>query len=103
MEREDLALGSLVGILEEDFAVDTAGTNQGRVESLDLVGCHDHLDVAAIVEAIQLIEKFKHGTLDFALATGCGFVPLRTDSVDFVNENNRRGIFRGDLVLLDKR
>ncbi len=56
MQVEDLALGVLVWVLEEDFAVDAARSDQGGVERLDLVGGHDDLNVSPVVETIQLIE-----------------------------------------------
>lgn len=53
---------------ELDLAVNATGTDERRVERLDLVGRHDDLDVAAVVKAVKLVEKLEHGALDLALA-----------------------------------
>jgi hypothetical protein len=58
-----------VRVLEEDLSVDTTRTDQSRVESVDLVGSHDDLDVTAVVEAVQLVEQLQHSSLNFALSS----------------------------------
>ena len=97
VQREDLALGVLVRVLEQDLAVDTAGADERRVQGVDLVGGHDHLDVAAVVEAVELVEELEHGALDLALAAGGGLVALGADGVDFVDEDDGGGVLGGDL------
>jgi hypothetical protein len=101
VQSEDLALGDLIGVLEEDLAIDTAGTDQGGVERVDFVGGHDYLDVAAVVETVQLVEEFQHGSLDFALTAGGGFVTFGSYGVDFIDEDDRGGVFCGDLEELE--
>src|SRR4051812_24584736 len=97
MEGEDLALGDLIGVLEEDLTIDTTGTDEGGVESIDFVGSHDNLDISTIIETIQLIEEFQHSSLDFSLSTRCRLVTFRTNSIDFINEDNGWGILSGNL------
>ena len=97
MERKDLALGVLVGVLEQDLAVDTTRTYQGRVKRLDLVRGHDHLDVSAVVETIELVEELQHSPLHFTLATRGRFVALGANSVNFVDKDDRWGVFRSNL------
>jgi hypothetical protein len=43
-----------------------------------------HLDLRHGVEAIQLIEQLKHGTLDLTLATGVCVVALGADGIDLI-------------------
>jgi len=99
VQGEDLALGVLVGVLEQNLAVNAARADQRRVEGLDLVRCHDNLDVAAVVEAVQLVEELQHRPLDFAFAARGRLIALRANSIDLVNENNRGGVLSGDLSL----
>jgi hypothetical protein len=101
VQSKDLALGDLIGVLEEDLAIDTAGTDQGGVERVDFVGGHDYLDVAAVVETVQLVEEFQHGSLDFALTARGGFVTFGSYGVDFIDEDNGGGVFCGDLEELE--
>ena len=97
MQGEDLLLGVLVGGLEEDFAIDPSRADECRVESLDLVGRHDDFDVAAVVEAVELVEEFEQGALDLALTAAGGLVALGADGVDLVDEDNGRGVLGSDL------
>jgi hypothetical protein len=99
MKREDLALGMRIRILEQDLAVDTAGTDESGIEGFDLVGGHDDFDVAAVVEAVELVEELEHGALDFALAAGGAFVALCADGVDFVDEDNGWSVFSSNLQI----
>lgn len=69
MQCEDLALGVLVGILEKNFAIDTAGSNQRWIKGINFVGGHDDFDVSAIIETVQLVEEFQHCALNFLLAS----------------------------------
>lgn len=55
MECENLALGDLVGVLEEDFTVDTAGSDERWVKGINLIGGHDDFYVSAVVETVELV------------------------------------------------
>merc|ERR1712037_1004417 len=68
VDVEDPPLGLLVGQRELDLAVDAARADQRRVQALDPVRRHDHLDVPLRVEAVELVEELEHGALDLALA-----------------------------------
>jgi len=68
VQREDLLLGVLVRVLEQDFPIDTTGTDERWIQGFNLVRGHDDFDVASVVEAVELIEEFEHGSLDFSLA-----------------------------------
>ena len=48
---------------ELDFAVETSQTQQCRVQRAGSAGCHEHLDVAAAVEAIELGDDLEYGAL----------------------------------------
>jgi hypothetical protein len=69
VESEDLALGDLVGVLEEDLSVDTARSDEGWIKGVDLICSHDDFDVSSVIETIKLIEKLQHSSLDFALSS----------------------------------
>ena len=86
-----------IGVLEENLSVDTSGTNQRRIQGLDLVGGHDDLDVATIIETIQLVEKLQHGSLDFTFTSRRGLVTLGTDSINLVDKDDARGVLGSDL------
>ena len=100
MQGKDLALSMLIWVLEEDLSINTPGSDECWVESVDLVGCHDYFDVSAVVEAVELVEKFEHGSLNLTLASRSGFVALGTDGVDFIDEDYGRSVFGSDLYIV---
>lgn len=51
-----------------DLAVNATRSNKRRVKTVDAVSSHDHSHVFSVVEAIQLVEQFQHGSLHFFLA-----------------------------------
>mmetsp|Transcript_22528 Transcript_22528/g.72949 ORF Transcript_22528/g.72949 Transcript_22528/m.72949 type:complete len:408 (-) Transcript_22528:387-1610(-) len=103
VDLEDPSLGLLVRQWELDLPVDTPGTDHGRVQRIDAVGGHDDLDFAAVVETVELIQQFKHRTLNLLLTTARGVVPLGCHSIDFVDENDRRrGFLRKAEHLADQ-
>ena len=55
-----------IGIFKQDLAVDSTGSDQGWIQSVDLVGCHDDLDITSVVETIQLIQQLQHSSLNFS-------------------------------------
>lgn len=69
MEKEDLALGMLIWVLEEDLTIDSSGSDEGWIQSIYLVGGHNHFDISSVIETVQLIKKFQHGTLNFTFST----------------------------------
>jgi hypothetical protein len=87
MEGEDLLLGVFwrllvsryktryisraltIWVLEENLSINTTRSDQGWIQSLDLVSSHDDLDITTVIETIQLVKKFQHGSLNFSLTT----------------------------------
>lgn len=67
MNREDFVFGFEVGDWELYLPVDSAWSNESRVKGIDLVCSHDHLDFSVGIEAVKLIEKLEHSSLNFFL------------------------------------
>lgn len=51
-----------------------------------------HLDIAPLVKPIHLIEKLEKNTLDFSVCSGLRIETLCRNGVDFVDEDDRRGV-----------
>ena len=60
-----------------DFPVDPTGPDECRVQSVDAVSGHNHLHVAPVVEAVELVQQFQEGPLDLLFPAGCCVVPER--------------------------
>ena len=82
-------------------------SNQSRIERVYSIGCHDdlhqnckrsrtgrglessaHLDITAVVKAIQPRQELEHSALDFLFATTRGVVP---DSKGRKSEDGSKG------------
>ena len=87
-EDSHTGLGTRWG--ELDLAVDAPGPDECRVERLDFVGGHDDLDVAARVEAVELVDELQHRALYFIVSTSAVIETSSTNSVDFIEEDDAR-------------
>jgi len=93
VDLENARTCGLVGERELDFAVETPGTEKGRIEDVDSVcSCYD-LDPLVTTEPIKLIEQFQHRPLYFPVTAFLRIESLGTNSVQFVDENDGRGLF----------
>jgi hypothetical protein len=52
VDLEDFVFGFEVGDGELDLAVDSAGADEGGVETFDLVGCHDYFHFGVGIKSI---------------------------------------------------
>mmetsp|Transcript_2966 Transcript_2966/g.5482 ORF Transcript_2966/g.5482 Transcript_2966/m.5482 type:complete len:378 (-) Transcript_2966:7-1140(-) len=75
-----------IGIGKFNLAIDPSGTEQGGIQNVDAIRRHDDLDVLRGFKAVELIEQFQHGPLDFGIATA--IAARRSDGIDFVHEYN---------------
>lgn len=50
--------------------VNPARTNQRGVECIDLVGCHDNLNLRVCIETVKLVQQLQHSSLYLFLAPG---------------------------------
>ena len=48
---------------------------------------HNHLDVVIITKSIELIEKFKHSSLNFSIPTRIEIETFSSNSINFIYEN----------------
>ena len=68
--------------------VESARSEQGRVQGVGSVGGHDDFDVDGLIEAVHLIEELQEDTLHFSVGAGLGVETLRCDGVDLVDEDD---------------
>lgn len=86
---------NLRGRREFDFSVYSTGAKKGRVKDVKPIGGHDDLDVFGRFKAIELVEEFKHSSLDLGVPTTTTFNSRRSNTVDFVHENDTGGMLAG--------
>ena len=94
MDFQDLDSRVEGGVGELYLSVDSAGSQQSRIEDVDSVGSHDDLDSLGSLEPVQLIEKLKHSPLHLGISP----LPLHsraTDRVDLIDENYAGRVLSG--------
>ena len=52
-----------------------------------------HLHVTRLVESIHLVQQLQQNALHLPICAGLRIEPLRGNSVDFINEDDRRAVF----------
>ena len=77
------------------FSVQSSRPEQGRVQRVGSVRCHNHHHVSAFVEAIHLSQQLYKNTLHLSVSSCLRVVPLRSDRVNLVYKNNTRRVFLG--------
>jgi hypothetical protein len=93
VDLQYLQSACLVGQRNLDLPVQATGSEQGGVERIGSVGCHDDLGLSEVVETVELVEKFHECSLDFTIG-GCTLgETATTDGIDFVHEDDAGLVF----------
>mmetsp|Transcript_6940 Transcript_6940/g.14375 ORF Transcript_6940/g.14375 Transcript_6940/m.14375 type:complete len:206 (+) Transcript_6940:4108-4725(+) len=96
MDLKNPGPGCFIGDGKLDLAIDSSGSEKGRVENVNSVGCGNDLDSVIRGESVKLIEQFEHGSLNFTITTLVGSKSLGPNGIQFINENDSRGFFSGE-------
>ena len=80
----------LRGVGELDLTIDAPGTEQRRVQNVQSVRRHDHLDLVARLEPVQLVQQLQHGALHLGVAAAAA--SRAADGVHLVHEQDRRSV-----------
>ena len=92
MNREDSSFRLDIWHRELDFSIDSSWTNEGWVESLNLICCEDYFYIRFRVKSIKLIKQLQHRSLNFFLATRVCIISLSSDRINFIDEYNCRSM-----------
>ena len=92
MHLEDRLATRAIGTIDNDLAIETAGTQQCGVEHVGAVRCgdQDHIDVG--LEAVHLNEQLVERLLALVVATTHAGATMTTDGVDLVDEDDARRV-----------
>ena len=84
-----------VGEVDDDAAIETAGTEEGGVEDVGAVSSGDGDDARVALEAVHLGEDLVEGLLALVVATSDAGTTLAADSVDLIDEDDAGGVLLG--------
>ena len=92
---EDLLAPVAVGPVDDDLPVETAGTQQRRIEDVRPVGGRDQNDVVLQLEPVHLDEELVQRLLALVVTAAQTGAAVTSDRVDLVHEHDaRRGLLR---------
>ena len=84
----------LIRVREFDLSVNASRSEQCRIENVDAVRRHQHLDVLRRLKPVELVQQLHHRPLHFGVGTfSFASAARRADGVDLVHEDNRRRFF----------
>ena len=82
-----------IGTRHHHLAVETAGTEQGRVEHVGPVGGGDQDDPFVGLEAVHLHQELVEGLLALVMAASQTGAAMAADGVDLIDEDDAGGAF----------
>ena len=97
MHAQDLLAAAEIGIGHHDLAVETARTQQRRIENVGPVGRRDQDDAFVGLEAVHLDQQLVEGLLAFVVAAAEAGAAMAADRIDFIDEDDAGRVFLGLL------
>ena len=93
MDFQNIFTPADIGIADGDLAVKTAGAQKRGVENIGAVGCRDDDDAFVGAETVHFHEQLVKRLFAFIVTAAHAGASVAADGVDFINEDNRRGVF----------
>ena len=84
MNLEDLNSSLQVRKTKLYLSVESTWSGKGWIQGIWSVGGHEHFDIASGVESVELVDYFKHSSLNFAVAFALSGT---SHSVDLIEED----------------
>ena len=97
MHLQDLLAADHVRIGHDHLAVETAGTQQGRIEHVGTVGRGDQDDAFIGLEAVHLDQQLVQRLFALVVAAAEAGAAMAADRVDFVDEDDAGRVLLGLL------
>ncbi len=97
MHLEDLLAADDVRVRHDDLAVETARTQQRRIEHVRTVGRGDEDDALVGLEAVHLDQQLVQRLLALVIAAAEAGAAMAADRVDFVDEDDAGRVLLGLL------
>ena len=99
VDLEDLFAATDVGTIDDDAAIEAAGTEKRGIENVGAVGRGDEDDAVVGLEAVHLDEELVEGLLALVVSAAEACATVTADGVDFVDEDDAGGVL---LALLEE-
>src|ERR1700733_691956 len=97
MDFENLLAAANVGQRHDHLTIETARTQQRRIEHIGAVGGRDDNDALVALETIHLDQQLVQGLLALVVAAAQACAAMPADGVDFIDEDDARSMLLGLL------
>ena len=88
MNAEDAFASLHVGTVDHDAAVESAGTEQRRIQHVGPIGGGDEDDAFVRLEAVHLDEQLIERLLALVVAAAEAGAAMAADGIDFIDEHD---------------
>lgn len=95
MDFQDLLAATDIGQRHHDLTVETARTQQCRIQHVGTVGCGDHDDALAGFKAVHFNQHLVQRLFAFVVAATQAGAALTAHCIDFVDEDDARRVLLG--------
>jgi hypothetical protein len=95
VDAQDFDAAFDVGDADVNLTVEAAGTHERRVQNVDAVGRRDDDDAGVVSEAVHFDQELVQGLFAFVVTAAQSGSALAADGVDFVDEEDARGVLFG--------
>ena len=95
VDAQDAFTARDVGVRHHHLTVETAGTQQGRVQHVGTVGRGDQDDVLGRLEAVHLDQQLVQRLFALVIAAAQTGAAMTAHGVDFVDEDDAGGVLLG--------
>mmetsp|Transcript_16224 Transcript_16224/g.34085 ORF Transcript_16224/g.34085 Transcript_16224/m.34085 type:complete len:284 (+) Transcript_16224:771-1622(+) len=92
VHTEDAGASLEVGEVDGDLPIKTSRTQQGLIQNVNTVSSRDGNDSRVSVETIHLNQNLVNCLFALVVSTSKSRATLTTDRIDFINEDDARGV-----------
>src|SRR5262249_47657188 len=82
-----------IGSSYNDAAIESAGPEQSRIENIGTIGCGNQDDAFVRFEPVHLDEQLVQRLFAFIVSAAKPCATVAADRVDFIDEDDARGVF----------
>ncbi len=97
IDLENVRPTDFIRPVDQDLAIETAGSQQGRIQDLGPVGGRHQNDAHVGIETVELHQQLVECLLPFVMASGGGHAAGFAQGIELVDKNDARRLFLGLL------
>ena len=93
VDLKDVHSASFIGKADFNLSIKTTRSQKCGVKGVWSISCHNYLNLAELIETIELVQKLHQGSLDLTISAGALRETLATDSIYLIHEDDAWLVF----------